>query len=493
VQILNSPLHVERAVMTTALYGQDSYAIGRLTVTGGIRWERIEGYLPAQVTGASEYFPDGLVFRGVTINGVVQDYTVRKSFPEVRNNPRWYNFAPRFSGTYDLFGNGRTVIKASWGKYLDQINTGTPPNPNANINQTYAWNDLNGDLNFQRGNAVWDGLRYVGGEFGAQQGGTGGLAVAVFNPSLRRPYREEFTVGLDRELFPGIRGGATYIQRRERDVQGTLDQSMDQWGALYTALTLTEPGRDGCFGTETSGGCLNLTNASADNKQITVYSLNPGATTSQVTVNDDRLAVHFKGLEFTLEKRFSRGWTVLGGYTYSHTTVERTSLSNPNNAFVNADGESGGRRHQLKVNGSYTLPYQIVAGVEYRIQSGLPITRSWNVPQCSTSVTTNCVSQNNLSVNAEPRGTVLLPSLGTLDVRAGRFFNMGKNRFEATMDVYNLTNANTTFGVRTGTGLTNIRVAGDPTAPQTPIQTFLSPTGVLGPRIIRFNITYWFH
>ena len=60
------------------------------------------------------------------------------------------------------------------------------------------------------------------------------------------------------------------------------------------------------------------------------------------------------------------------------------------------------------------------------------------------------------------------------------------------MDVYNLTNANTIYDVRTGSGVTNIRVNGDPTAPVTQIQTFLSPTGVLGPRIIRFNVTYQF-
>jgi|SoiMethySBSTD1v2_1073268.scaffolds.fasta_scaffold11922_4 hypothetical protein len=494
VQIFNSPLHVERAVMTTAIYGQDSYAIGRLTVIGGLRWERIEGYLPAQTTGDSEYFPDGLVFTGVTINNVVQNYTVRKSFPEVRHDPLWHNFAPRFNATYDLNGNGRTVIKGSWGKYLDQINTGTPPNPNANINQLYAWNDLNNDLVFQRGNAVWDGLKYVGGEFGALSQ-TNNLAVAIFDPTLRRPFREETTVGIDRELFPNIRGGLTYIHRRERDVQGTVDQAISDWPTLYTQTPITEPGRDGCFGTETTGGCLSVPNSAADNQQLTVYSLNTGAVTNPVTVNDDRLAVHYNGLEATVEKRFSHGWTVLGGYTFSSSHVELTSLSNPNNAFVNATGETNlGRRHQLKINGSYTLPYQIVTGVEFRIQSGLPITRTYTVPRCTGSVTTNCINQNNQSVNAEPRGSELLPVLSTLDVRMGRFFTFGgSHRFEATMDVYNLTNANTTYSVRTTTGLTNIRVAGDANAPQTPIQTFLSPTGVLGPRIIRFNFTYWFH
>jgi hypothetical protein len=65
-------------------------------------------------------------------------------------------------------------------------------------------------------------------------------------------------------------------------------------------------------------------------------------------------------------------------------------------------------------------------------------------------------------------------------------------RFEFDMDVYNLTNANTTYAIRNGTGLTNVRQNGDAASPITQIATFLSPTGVLGPRIIRFNVTYWF-
>jgi hypothetical protein len=127
VQIFNTPLHQERAVMSTALYVQDSYTFRRLTVVGGVRWERIEGYLPAQQAPPSEFFPEGLVFRGVTINGVVQDFTVTKSFPAVHDNPLWHNWGPRVAATYDITGRGTTVAKASFGRYLDQINTGTPP------------------------------------------------------------------------------------------------------------------------------------------------------------------------------------------------------------------------------------------------------------------------------------------------------------------------------------------------------------------------------
>jgi len=40
--------------------------------------------------------------------------------------------------------------------------------------------------------------------------------------------------------------------------------------------------------------------------------------------------------------------------------------------------------------------------------------------------------------------------------------------------------------------LTNIRYANDPARPVTQIATFNSPTGALGPRIVRFQVTDWF-
>jgi hypothetical protein len=447
VQIFNTPLHQERAVMTTAFYGQDSYSIGRLNVIGGIRWERIEGYLPAQQGPPSQFFPEGLVFQNVNIGGVVQNFTIRKQWDEVRQN-------------------------------LDQINTGTPPNPNANINQTYVWNDLNGDFVFQPGNAAWDGGRYVGGEFGALNT-TSNLAVAPFDRSVRRPYRNEFTLTFNHELFSNFLLDISYLRTREKDTQGTIDNSIELWPSQYTQVQVIDPGRDGIANT-------------ADDAPLTVYNQNPGVTTTTRTINDDRLATRYDGLDFIATRRFESGWTMLAGYTYSRTRVDLTSLANPNNAFVNAGGESGGRRHNFKASGSYTLPYSVLVAANVRLQSGLPITRTWAVPTCTASVVTNCTRQG-LTVNAEPRGSVELPFLPTVDVRAGRFFDFGGNRLELSLDVYNLTNANTTFAVRTGTGQTGIRVNGDPAQPTTLISTFLSPTGFLAPRVARFNVTYRFN
>lgn len=483
VTIFNTPLIVKRAVNQTAIYGQDSFSFGRAVIIAGVRWERVEGFIPSQERPPNQYFPPGHTIDGLNVTlatgGVLTRYVVPDSFAEVRNSPLWKDWAPRISGTYDLTGQGKTVVKLSAGKYLDQIGTGTPgPNPNGTVSQTYTWIDQNNDLQFQPGSAVWDGFRYVGGEFGALS------STSIPNPnpfdrSLKRTWRREITAGIDHELFPGTRLSITYTSRRTRRAQGTLDTEIDEWPSRYTEIQVTDPGRDGRIGT-------------GDDQPLTVYNLNPDVTVSPRTVNDDRLGNRYDGIDIVATKRYSRGITVLAGYTYGKERVDWTSLANPNAAFVNAAGISGGRRHNFKSTGSVLLPYDITVGANFKIDSGLPITRTLLISGCTGTNTTNCLRQGNTTVNAEPRGSLELPSLAVFDLRAGRLFNVNGQRFELTMDVYNLTNANTVWDVRTGTGLTNVRYANDPTQPITQIATFMSPTGILGPRIIRFNVTYWF-
>lgn len=484
VTIFNSPFTIKRAVMNSAFFVQDTYILGRFTGIAGVRWERVEGFIPEQRRESSEYFPTGLVIGGlnVTLNtgGTLTQYVVPDRFAEVRNAPLWKNWAPRFAGTFDLDGSGRTVAKASWGKYLDQIGTGTPgPNPNGTVSQRYNWIDSNGDLLFQRGDATWDGTKYVGGEFGTLvNNGTSIPNPNPFDSARRRTYRNEITAGIDRELFPGVRGSLTYISKREKDPVGTVDLSIDLWDQSYQPVSVIDPGVNGVTG-------------DGDDQTVTVYSLRSGVTTNQRTVNDNRLAQKYDGVEATVEKRFHRGAALVGGYTYGRTRVEQTSLASPN-SLINASGESGGRRHLLKVTGSYLLPYRILFGANFKWQSGLPFTRTFTVAGCTSTVTTNCVSQGQTTILAEPRGSRELDALTTIDMRLGRNFRFGGNVVELSVDGYNLANANTVYDVRTGSGLTNIRVAGDPTAPITRIQTFMSPTGVLGPRIFRFNVTYRF-
>ena len=490
VSLFSWPTYLRRAVMTTAVYGQDSYSVKRLTVTGGLRWERVEGLLPAQHNPASVYFPAGTNFTNVTIGGILYPtFTVKDTFAPLHGDPLWKNVAPRVALTYDLTGKGKTVAKVSLGKYLDQINTGTPPNPNGAINQNYNWIDTNNDLIFQPGTLVWNPSStacptgcYTGGELGTLRTTTLPNPAGQFDKSLKRPTRNELTVSVDRELAPDLLLTLLYSHTREHNNQGTVDQSMASWPTIYSLVTLTDPGPDGVVGT-------------TDDRPLQAYNLNAntgGAVISTKTLNDDRLAVHYNGMEIIVNKRYSKGSQLLASYDYSQTRQDLLGLSNPNQVFVNASGESGGRRHILKLSGSRELPGQILFAANYRWQSGLPFTRTWTVPTCSASVLTNCINQGG-SVNTEPRGSEELKPLGTLDLRGGRVFRVGGQRFDLSVDCYNATNTNTVWQVRTNTTAPiNVRVAANPANPLTPIQNFRSPTGVLSPRVFRFNVTYTF-
>jgi len=170
-----------------------------------------------------------------------------------------------------------------------------------------------------------------------------------------------------------------------------------------------------------------------------------------------------------------------------------SGLNNPNNAYVNAGGVSGGRRHLMNGSASYTMPwFGILLGTQFRVQSGLPITRTWTVPTCSSTVTTKCLNQQNQSINVEPRGSTELPWLSSADVRIGKTIHLERHSFDVSVDWYNVTNANTVFDVGRNSNTRTVRYAGDPNQPQTSIANWMSPTGVLGPRIMRMNLTYSF-
>ena len=67
-----------------------------------------------------------------------------RRFEPLKNVPAYQNLSPRLGAAYDLFGTGRTALKASLGHYPDIIRTVTG-NPAAALTRTTnrTWNDAN--------------------------------------------------------------------------------------------------------------------------------------------------------------------------------------------------------------------------------------------------------------------------------------------------------------------------------------------------------------
>jgi hypothetical protein len=446
VTLFATPFFTKTAVDVTALYAQDTYSIKRMSLTGGLRYERLEGYLPEQSSPASQYFPN-----------------LPRTFAEQRDVVLWHTVGPRLSVAYDLIGNGRTALKASTGRYYYIITTGgvlDTVNPNANYSEQYRWNDRNGDLRYQRGE-----------EEGTPVISQANLSVISFDPDYRRPYTDEYTGGVDHELFPALKLSVNYTYRREKDPQATSNPANPFESTLTTRA---DNGRDGVAGTADDGTFQFYNRVSAENL---------------IFLTNDRNSLQtYKGLEITATKRMSNRWQMLAGYTFARTRISGVSVNVNPNALINAEGlvtgQLGDRPHQFKLTGTYVLPfYDIGLAGNVNSQSGIAVTR-----QVSTPLSVG----GNTTVNVEPLGSYRLDARTAMDLRVFKTTRFGLREFEVSVDFNNIANVNTVWDVRTLSGTINLRQNGDPNGAINTVPQFGSPAQVYGPRNIRFNAAFRF-
>ena len=76
----------------------------RLTLNLGLRFDYFNVYVPAQHAPAGRYVD-------------------ARDFAAVRDVPNWKDLNPRLGVAYDLFGNGRTALKASLSRYVTVAGT----------------------------------------------------------------------------------------------------------------------------------------------------------------------------------------------------------------------------------------------------------------------------------------------------------------------------------------------------------------------------------
>src|SRR5262249_51974372 len=133
---------------------------------------------------------------------------VAATFAAVDDLNIWNTVAPRVGATFDLSGNGKTMVKAHYGRYWwnPGAELSATANPNPPIWQRrHGGTDLNGDR-------VWQP-----GEEGRLISALGG-ATSTIAPGLKDTHTEEVAGWLERELAPnlGVRGG--FVWRTERQL-----------------------------------------------------------------------------------------------------------------------------------------------------------------------------------------------------------------------------------------------------------------------------------
>ena len=471
-----------------SVYAQDTYNHRKLTINAGVRFDYQTDYAKAvsvtadpfygQATGSFDakgnYIGVGPVFNqlpAISWGGAQALGT---------SNMAMKNFSPRAGLTYDLLGNGRTVVKASFARYVAQEGTGnfsSTYNPVVTTSVRYPWHDLNGDGIVQP-NEIDISAKPLSYTSGYDYNNPSKLTTTGVNdPNIKMPVTSEAIVGFDKQIGPDFGIGASFIYRKYTDYQASFTTdatySMSSWtSANYVAQTYTAP----------ASTCP----AGASCPTITYYQPTSQPPVNYLFTNTPDYYRTYKGLELTMRKRMSNRWMMNGSFSYNNNPVtyaaadayqdptniaqqnggqwaEQSSSSGLDNVYVNA-------KWLFRLSGSYTLAWhEIGVAANYNARSGYPFLAVVLSP-------TRPFSAGQASVYLDTIGDVRLPTFEQLDLRVNKTFRVGRARLQANMDVFNLFNGNTILSERRTQNASNAN----------------NISSILAPRVLRFGVRMTF-
>jgi hypothetical protein len=381
-------------------FASDAVTIGdRLTINVGIRFDHIRAIspdLPARDLAGQQ--------TDATVHGLGTLYT-------------WNVWSPRLGVTSKLTSDGRTMLRASYGRFHQGVLTGElgPIHPGQTPITTTAFDPATGG--YTRPVSVVDPKTNL-----------------RLDPETGAPRTDEYSVGVDRDLGRGTSVSIAYVRKNGENFIGWTDT-----GGIYREETRTL----------------------ADGRTVPVFVLTSGTASRRfLLTNQDAYSLTYNGLVTAVEKRYSRGWHAFASYTWSRTDgLQPSSGGAAGDAQVSSTfgGGTFGRDPNSLTNAKGRLPNDR----PHMFRGAV----SWEVPRIGLRVAGNvqflsgkpwaataqvALPQGDQRILLEPRGTRRLPSLTMLDVRLSKTVALGGlGRVELLMDVLNAFNQDTEEGLAT--------------------------------------------
>ena len=508
-----------------AAFGQDSITKGRLAINVGLRFDYGYQYEPEQTRPAMyDRYKMGPEFMNPNLN-YDPNILLKALNDQYHNDPdiefnqvsaldpittpykkivEFTTLSPRIGLVYDLFGDGKTALKASFSRYYEPI--WSAKYNAANIlgggAMNWYWYDLNGngymDLPIPDGSygAPVDPqyLDSSGDQYRLTSYDVQDPNYTYYPEDLKAPYMNEFTAGIEHELFQNFRLGLQFIYKVNKNIVEDVDKyngydadAVDDEGRpIWLPYDFIDPGWDGEWGT-------------ADDQNMTVYGLASYAPTpTYFGANPPEAERNYTALALTFDKRMSNRWQLQGSILYSafkgnvfagygDTEGEENFFNSPNYLINNYGRLNFDRPLQIKLMGTILLPYDIVLTGYFQYRSGSAWRRTISRVYFPSSIDTQ---DDYVWVAAEPYGTRRNRSYTMLDVRVEKAFTFGeRRRLSFYIDAFNI-------GGRSGVNVSDnpnpyIYPYRDP--PEIELDTdYGLLTSAYGTRSVRFGVKFAF-
>jgi hypothetical protein len=447
VTVLTTPFTERTSVPgDLGLYAQDKWTIHRFTMNLGLRFDWHRAQIDAESTPGGTWigprsFDPSNACKAPAVTG---SYSVTSG--PCTDAPNWKDISPRLGISYDVFGNGKTALKATVSRYIQGDTDGFANSLNplsTTVNATTrSWNrDTNGDL-----------IPQVE-ELGPLASSTFGTSIVTrgYDDELRygwfkRPYNWEYSGTVQQQLLARVSAEVAYYHRTFGGL--TTTDNLDVAPTDYDSYCVTAPS-DARL---PAGGGYRLCGLSD------IRANKFGVSSNNVITKESNFAKRkqaWDGVDFSTNARLGGNLYLSGGVSVGRQVTNTCAVIVDQPAGQFCDNSPNWLPRE-KVSGTYTFPWDFQTGFAFQSNPGPQITASYAMPlSLITPELGRPLSGSRTSATValiEP-GTIYGDRWNELDVRVSKKLKIGgPRRLELMADVYNLLNANpvqqlnTTYG-----------------------------------------------